>query len=147
MSPRRRILVAEDDLGVRELILARLAVAGYDTHSARNGRDAMDRAHTLKPDGIVLDINLPVMDGFEALEALRSTWVLRKVPVLVLTARHAEEDVRRAISLGAKDFLTKPFSDGQLIARVVRLLRAPVVGLGDDDGGSRHLTSVEGATS
>jgi DNA-binding response OmpR family regulator len=143
MSPRRRILVAEDDLGVRELILARLAVAGYDTHSARNGRDAMDRAHTLKPDGIVLDINMPVMDGFEVLEALRAEWLLKKIPVLVLTARHAEDDVRRAVSLGAKDFLTKPFNDGQLIARVARLVRAPISGLRGEGGDSRLLASAE----
>jgi two-component system OmpR family response regulator len=78
------------------------------------------------PDGVVLDINMPGMDGFGVLEVIRSDVKLRHVRVLVLTARHAAEDVKRALSLGAKDFLTKPFNDGQLTARVARLLRAPI---------------------
>jgi DNA-binding response OmpR family regulator len=123
---RKRILVAEDDPGIRELIRARLTTAGYDTHTAHNGREALERTRALKPDGVVLDINMPELDGFGVLEALRADEALRRVPVLVLTARHATEDVKRAVSLGAKDFLTKPFNDGQLIARITRLLRAPI---------------------
>jgi len=74
--------------------------------------------------GPVLDINMPVLDGLSVLEALKAGGCL--FPVLVLTARHARDDVRRAVSLGAKDYLTKPFTEAQLLARVARLLRAPV---------------------
>jgi DNA-binding response OmpR family regulator len=126
MSHRRRVLVAEDDPAIRELIRARLTTAGYDTHTAHNGREALQRMRSLKPDALLLDINMPELDGFGVLEALRAEEPIRHIPVLVLTARHGEEDVKRAVSLGAKDFLTKPFNDGQLLARVARLLRRPI---------------------
>jgi DNA-binding response OmpR family regulator len=126
MSLRRRILVAEDDQGIRELIRARLTTAGYDTHTAHNGREALHRLRDLKPDGLILDINMPEVDGFGVLEALKTDEALKYIPVLVLTARHGADDVKRAVGLGAKDFLSKPFNDGQLMARVARLLRRPI---------------------
>jgi DNA-binding response OmpR family regulator len=123
MPHRLQILVAEDDQDVRELIRTHLMDVGFDVHTARNGVDALDRIRTLKPSAMVLDINMPVMDGFSVLEALKASGCM--FPVLVLTARHAAEDVRRAVSLGAKDYLTKPFTEAQLQSRVARLLRAP----------------------
>jgi DNA-binding response OmpR family regulator len=122
MSVRRRILVVEDDHDVRELIRTRLESAGYEMHTARNGSEALGRIAVVKPHGMVLDINMPELDGFGVLEALKTQGAL--FPVLVLTARHAADDVRRAISLGAKDYLTKPFTEAQLQARVARLMRA-----------------------
>ncbi|WP_293905539.1 response regulator [Phenylobacterium sp.] len=123
MPPRHCILVAEDDHDVRELIRTRLTALGHDVHTARNGAEALARITSVKPAAMVLDINMPVVDGFGVLEELRTRGCL--FPVLVLTARHAADDVRRAVSLGAKDYLTKPFSEAQLQARVARLLRAP----------------------
>ena len=124
--PHNRIVVAEDDPGVRELIRARLSAAGYDTHTAHDGAEAFKRICDLRPNGVILDINMPVMDGFAVLAQLQAQDRLRGIPVLMLTARHAADDVKRAVSLGAKDFLTKPFTDGQLMSRVARLLRAPL---------------------
>ena len=124
MSPRTRILVTEDDHNVRELIRTRLNLSGYEVHTARNGAEALERIRTVRPDGMVLDINMPEVDGFAVLKALREQGCL--LPVLVLTARHGGDDVRRAVSLGAKDYLTKPFTEAQLQARVARLFRAPV---------------------
>ena len=124
--PRNRIVVAEDDPSVRALIRARLSAAGYDTHTAHDGEDAVNRIRNLQPDGVILDINMPVMDGFTVLACLNREHRLCRIPVLMLTARHASEDVQRAIYLGAKDFLAKPFSDGQLLARVARLVRLPL---------------------
>ena len=126
MSRKPRILVAEDDAGARDLVRTRLTAAGYDTHTAHNGLEAVQRARDLRPDAMVLDINMPGMDGFGVLGAIRSDPSLEHIRVLVLTARHAGDDVKLAMSLGAKDFLTKPFNEQQLIARVARLLRAPV---------------------
>ena len=126
MSPRARILVAEDDYNVRDLIRTRLDLAGLDVHLARTGVEALDRAHALRPDAIILDINMPELDGFGVLEALPARADGRRIPVLVLTARHSTDDVRRAVRLGAKDYLTKPFSENQLLARVTRLLRPPL---------------------
>jgi two-component system OmpR family response regulator len=121
MSPRHRILVAEDNHDVRELIRTRLSDYGFEVHTARNGAEALTRLRTLKPHAMVLDINMPELDGFGVLEVLLEQG--HRFPVLVLTARHAADDVRRAISLGAKDYLTKPFTEAQLQARVARLLR------------------------
>jgi CheY-like chemotaxis protein len=126
MSHSRRVLVAEDDAGVRDLIRTRLNAAGYDTHTAHDGLEAVQRIRELRPDGMVLDINMPGMDGFGVLEAIRADANVKHTRVLVLTARHAADDVKRAVALGAKDFLTKPFNENQLIVRVARLLRAPI---------------------
>jgi two-component system OmpR family response regulator len=123
MPHRLQILVAEDDQDVRELIRTRLTGSGFDVQTVRNGAEALERIRTMKPNAMVLDINMPVLDGFSVLEALKARGCL--FPVLVLTARHAADDVRRAVSLGAKDYLTKPFTEAQLQARVARLLRAP----------------------
>lgn len=85
----------------------------------------MNRVLEVRPDAMVLDINMSEMDGFGVLRTLRAQ--NRLVPTLVLTARHAAEDVRLAISLGAKDYLTKPFSEQQLLGRISRVLRPPAV--------------------
>lgn len=126
MSHSRRILVAEDDAGVRDLIRTRLNAAGYDTHTAHDGVEALQRIRELRPNGLILDINMPEMDGFGVLEAIGADANIRQTRVLVLTARHAADDVQRAVALGAKDFLTKPFNENQLIVRVARLLRPPI---------------------
>lgn len=125
MPVRPKIVVAEDDAGVRDLIRTRLAAAGFAVEVAHNGVEAVGRISRTRPDAVVLDINMPDLDGFGVLEAMRRRVFTRSIPVLVLTARHAGEDVRRAIQLGAKDYLTKPFNEAQLMARVTRLLRRP----------------------
>ncbi len=132
VSPPRtppRILIAEDDAGIRDLVRTRLRLAGYDPHTARNGRQAVECALQLRPHAMILDINMPELDGFGVLAALRTHAPDMHLPTLVLTARHSTEDVKRAVSLGAKDYLTKPFTEAQLLARVARLMRvrAPVI--------------------
>lgn len=126
MLLKRQLLVAEDDQNVRDLIRTHLIASGFDVQTVRNGSEALDRLRTMRPDAMVLDIDMPVLDGFSVLEALKGRGCL--FPVLVLTARHAGDDVRRAVSLGAKDYLTKPFTEALLQARVARLFRtaAPV---------------------
>lgn len=121
----RTVLVAEDDYSVRELVRTRLQLAGYDVVTARTGAEAVTRVRHFVVDGVVLDINMPEVDGFGVLRAIQMTPSISRLPVLMLTARHAEHDVRRALVLGARDYLTKPFSEQQLVARVARLLRAP----------------------
>ncbi len=124
MPGRARVLVVDDDSNVRDLIRVRLDAAGYDVHTARTGLEAIDRIGELSPSAMVLDINMPQMDGFGVLAAMKKEG--KSLPVLVLTARHAGDDVRRAIDLGAKDYLTKPFNELQLLARVARLMRRPL---------------------
>jgi DNA-binding response OmpR family regulator len=123
MLTKPRILIVEDDSNVRELIRTKLNMCGYDTQVARTGMEGLDCIMSFRPQGLVLDVNMPELDGFGVLEVLRKRGI--RLPILMLTARHASDDVRRAVSLGAKDYLTKPFSEGQLQARVARLLLPP----------------------
>lgn len=121
---RPRLLVADDDPMVRDMVLMRLAAAGYDTHTARSGAETLERIVALKPDALLLDINMPGMDGFEVLEALRTGMPDLDLPVLMLTVRQSAEDVRRALELGARDYLVKATLDTQLLPRVTRLLKS-----------------------
>jgi two-component system OmpR family response regulator len=118
----KRILIAEDDPMVRELLATRLGLAGYHTTSVRDGPSAIELVVRSDPDGVILDLNLPKMDGLEVLEALRKEVLPRRPRVMVVTARNAPDDVRRALSLGAVDYLAKPFDDRMLLARTARLM-------------------------
>ena len=118
----KKILVAEDDDPIRELLTIRLGVAGYHVVEARSGGEALTQIAAYRPAGMVLDIGLPVMDGFAVLAALASRNLA--IPTLVLTARNKSDDVERALSLGAWDFMSKPFDHKVLIARVGRMFEA-----------------------
>jgi DNA-binding response OmpR family regulator len=122
---RRRILAVDDDRAVLELVCTRLTLAGYDVFSARDGHEALNRLNSLRPAAMVLDLGMPGLDGFGVLERMGKAGTA-KTPTLVLTARHSAPDVKRAIGLGARDFLSKPFNDNQLLMRVQRLFRRPV---------------------
>lgn len=119
-----RILVVDDDPMMLDLLTTRLDLAGYEAHGARDGHQALHRLRDLRPAAMVLDINMPGMNGFEVLKRLRETGQLAGLPVMVLTARHETADVQQAIKLGARDFLAKPFNDQQFLLRISRLLRA-----------------------
>ncbi len=118
-----RVLVVEDDAVVLELITTRLELAGFHTARARNGFEGLGAVQTHRPDAMVLDLNMPVMDGFVVLAKLKGLGLLARTPTLVLTGRNKPEDVKTAIAMGARDFLSKPFRDEQLIQRVGRLVR------------------------
>jgi two-component system OmpR family response regulator len=118
-----RILVVDDDPMILELITIRLQLAGHEVLKARNGKEALERLREYTPAALVLDINMPVVDGFEVLRQMRQTGQTDRVATMVLTARNQSADVKKAIELGARDFLAKPFQDRQLLARVARLLR------------------------
>ena len=120
---RPTVLVVDDEPMMRELLIARLGTAGYPTLQARDGQEAISLLAQSKPVAMVLDINMPGMDGFGVLESMNRTRSIETVRVMVLTARNQTADVRRAIELGAKDFLTKPFTNAALLARVERLVR------------------------
>ena len=120
---RRRVLVVDDEPYLVELIVTRLELAGFETRSARNGADALNRIGEFRPEAMVLDINMPILDGFGVLAQMKAQGLSDKIPTMVLTARNSGEDVAKAIQLGAKDYLSKPFKDEALIARVGRLLQ------------------------
>jgi len=126
MSPlgnsARRILVVDDDPAIRELVGVRLTLSGHTVLTARHGREAVSRLRERRYDAMVLDLNMPELDGFGVLLQMSRHQL---PPTLVLTARHAASDVQRAIRLGARDYLSKPFQDRQLLMRVARLFRPP----------------------
>jgi two-component system chemotaxis response regulator CheY len=126
---KTRIFVAEDDPATLELIVTRLSVAGYEVTYARDGHQAVASILAHRPNAVILDVNMPILDGFGVMRTLRDNPSVSpsRMPIMVLTARNSPEDVQRAIQLGARDFLSKPFKDAHLLERVARLLRPPTV--------------------
>lgn len=117
-----RILVVDDELPIRELVRFNLEKAGYTVSEADNGCDAVKMAQE-KPDLIVLDLMLPEMDGLEVCRQIKGTRQTSGIPVIMLTARDDEFDKVVGLELGADDYMTKPFSPRELVARVKAVLR------------------------
>jgi DNA-binding response OmpR family regulator len=115
-----KILVVEDELTLQETLAYNLKHQGYEVETANDGQTAIDKAKQINPDLILLDIMLPGIDGFEVCRILRKDM---SVPILMLTARDDEIDRVVGLEVGADDYLTKPFSMRELIARVKALLR------------------------
>lgn len=114
------ILVIDDETQIRRLLRVTLQAAGYRIREAETGLLGLNEIAAQPPDGIILDLGLPDMDGTEVLRRLRE-W--SKVPVLVLSVRDREDDKIAALNAGADDYLTKPFGGGELIARVRAIMR------------------------
>jgi DNA-binding response OmpR family regulator len=124
-----RILVAEDDPKLREVVRRYLAREGYAVDAVGDGRDAIDWARRRPPDLVVLDLMLPRVDGWNVCRVLRGE---SDVAILMLTARSSEDDLLLGLDLGADDYMTKPFSPPELVARVRTLLRRVRPAFGDD---------------
>jgi CheY-like chemotaxis protein len=118
----RLILVADDDPMLVTLVRAVLEAAGHSVVSAHDGPSALRRAMERLPDLILLDGQMPGMDGIDVLRALKSDLRTARIPVVMLTARKAEEQVRRAVELGAAGYVTKPFEAEDLPRRIARHL-------------------------
>jgi CheY-like chemotaxis protein len=122
--PRRaRILIADDRPSSRELLRMVLERAGYEVLEAENGRSALNRARSAVPDLILLDLQMPEMDGYEVLAALRTEPRFQSLPVLALTASAMRGDRERILSAGFTDYLAKPAGPKLLRETVARLLR------------------------
>ena len=129
----QRILVVDDEPDITALVAYHLAKAGYRVSTAANGPDALRAAREERPDLVILDLMLPGASGYDVLEELRRLDETREVGVILLTSRRDEADRIRGLSLGADDYLTKPFSPAELALRVAALLRrlaAPAVAAG-----------------
>jgi two-component system phosphate regulon response regulator PhoB len=118
-----RVLVVEDEPDIVALVAYHLAKSNYKVSTASTGADALQLARQEHPSLIVLDLMLPGMSGFEVLEQLRASDATRDIAVLMLTARKEEPDRIKGLSLGADDYLTKPFSPQELVLRVGNILR------------------------
>ena len=121
--PGQRILIVEDEEAIVEVVSRTLRRHGYETASAADGDDALEKAFSLRPDLVILDLMLPKMDGWEVCRRLKADRQTASVPVLMLTARREERDVVEGLEIGADDYMKKPFSLSELAARVKALLR------------------------
>ena len=120
---RLRVLVVEDEADLVELLRYNLAKAGFDVATAHDGEEALTQISESAPDIIVLDWMLPHVSGLEVCRRLRRNPATKRIPVIMLTARTQEEDRVRGLESGADDYVVKPFSPGELVARVRAVLR------------------------
>ncbi len=118
---KRRVLVVDDEDNLRTMLVAALKFEGYDVTAAPNGREGLRSVKEAKPDLIVLDVMMPELDGFGMLTRLRETG--DRTPVIFLTAKDTSADAVRGLGLGADDYLSKPFSLEELVARVEAVMR------------------------
>jgi two-component system OmpR family response regulator len=118
-----RVLIVDDEPMMRELISTRLSLAGYQTVEACDGYEGLDKLRDQNIGVMVLDLDMPRLDGFGVLREMKRMGHLERTPAMILTASHQVDDVKRAIKAGARDYLTKPFDDRLLLARVSRLAR------------------------
>ena len=119
----RRVVLADDDATTLVLIATILKHFHFECEIAHDGAEAFHIARKKQPDVVLLDVSMPHMNGFEALIALRNDPVTMNTPVLLVSAHHDEAEVVKGFSLGANDYITKPFNSGELIARINRVLR------------------------
>jgi two-component system, OmpR family, KDP operon response regulator KdpE len=117
---QRRILIVDDEAGLRELVRINLEHEGFGVLQAENGVQCLDMVQEYQPDLVIMDVMMPVMDGWEACTRLRE---FSQVPVLMLTARVQSQDIVTGLDTGADDYLLKPFNMDELMARVRALLR------------------------
>ena len=119
-----KILVAEDERDIRELIVFTLRdVAGFDVHEAVNVADALEKAPSVIPDLILMDVRMPRMSGYEACEKMKEVPVLRDIPVVFLSAKGQESEIKTGLKIGAEAYILKPFSPDELISQVQVIMK------------------------
>ena len=133
---KKRILVVDDEKDLRDLISFNLKRNGYDVLTAANGKEALEIAERETPDLILLDVMMPGVDGTEVTRRLKADTRLSQIPLVMLTAKSEETDVVVGLTLGADDYVTKPFSMSILLARLSSVLRrrSPETPIPDGDG-------------
>ena len=123
---KQKVLVVEDDKDIQEIIEYNFTREGYEVITCSDGEDALDLIRHEIPDLVILDWMLPNLSGSEILRQVRSSKKIRKTPIIMLTARTEEIDKLKAFDTGADDYITKPFSNAELIARTKALLRRSI---------------------
>lgn len=119
----KKILIVEDEEDVQELIQYNLRKSGFQCESALDGKTALAKAESNKPDLVLLDLMLPRIDGLQVCRTLKSDKALSRIPIIILTAKGTESDIVAGLEAGADDYLTKPFSPQVLLARIKAVLR------------------------
>jgi DNA-binding response OmpR family regulator len=117
-----RVLVADDDADIRELVLFKLEAAGFEVAAVADGQTALDTALADPPDLVVLDLMMPGLTGLEVCAALREAPTTAQLPIIMLTAKAQDADITRGLATGADDYIVKPFSPRELLSRVQAVL-------------------------
>jgi DNA-binding response OmpR family regulator len=120
-----KILVAEDELDIRELIVFSLKFSGFEVITAVNGEQAVERALAERPDLVMLDVRMPKMTGYEACAAITKSDELKGIPVIMLSAKGQEAEIEAGLEAGACEYILKPFAIEELIARVRAVVSEP----------------------
>jgi CheY-like chemotaxis protein len=117
-----KILIAEDERDIRDLLAFTLRFAGHEVFAATNGEEAVDLAPKVKPDLVLMDVRMPRMTGYEACRMLKSNPDLKDIPVVFLSAKGQESEIQQGLDAGAEAYLLKPFAPDQLTNRVKAIL-------------------------
>lgn len=117
-----KILIAEDERDIRELVIFTLRYAGYEVYAAINGEEALEMVSNDPPDLILLDVRMPRVSGYEVLERIKENQELMHIPVAFLSAKGQEGEVKKGLELGAVEYIIKPFAPDYLTERVKTIL-------------------------
>jgi CheY-like chemotaxis protein len=117
-----KILIAEDERDIRDLVAFTLRFAGHEVQVATNGEEAVQMAPQVNPDLILMDVRLPRMTGYEACKVMKADPNLKDIPIVFLTARGQESEIQQGLEAGAEEYLLKPFAPDQLTSRVKAIL-------------------------
>jgi DNA-binding response OmpR family regulator len=117
-----KILIAEDERDIRDLITFTLGFAGYEVVAAANGEEAMNLARQEIPDLVLMDVRMPRMTGYEACAAMKADAKLKDIPVIFLSAKGQDSEIQTGLQAGAVEYLLKPFAPDQLTARIQAVL-------------------------
>jgi len=117
-----RILIAEDEPDIRELVAFTLRFAGHEVATTSNGEEALYQASQMIPDLILMDVRMPRMTGYDACRAMKATPDLKNIPVVFLSAKGQDSEIQTGLDVGAEEYLLKPFAPDQLTARVREIL-------------------------
>jgi len=121
---KKKVLIVEDDPTISQPVEALLGLSGYETHLAADGRDAVYKARDVKPDIILLDVVLPVLNGFDVCKLLREDPATKAIPVIMLTSLSQVGDAEKAFDMGATDYLAKPFDVDRLLEKIKKQLKS-----------------------
>lgn len=117
-----KILIAEDERDIRDLVAFTLRFAGHEVFAASNGEEAVEMAPQVNPDLILMDVRMPRMTGYEACKAMKANPDLKDIPVVFLSAKGQENEIQQGLDAGAEEYLLKPFAPDQLSARIKVIL-------------------------
>ena len=117
-----RILIAEDEPDIRELVAFTLRFAGHEVFATSNGEDALIQAGQIIPDLILMDVRMPKMTGYDACRAMKADASLKDIPIVFLSAKGQDTEIQTGLDAGAEEYLLKPFAPDQLVERVKAIL-------------------------